>query len=650
MKTTLRYIVTWLVLFAFTLSGCATATFNWTEGIQQSAEYLRPNATRPLWQTPLDDMVIDSMIMLGGGRLLVSTATLGRDRTLKNKEFLVLDTASGTILWRIPKETAWKHTYTVPITDPVILIEDRSPEGISYKAVDIENKAVLWEKKIKDATSLTAYSGNYLIISSREDKEKSTLRAIDLEKGQQVWSRSVASGIEGPPSVLSVPGRDDILAYGANVALVSLKDGGDIWINKNVPVKADTALPRIYKGSVFLSGEKGNIYRLKLSDGSIQWKGEVQGDNVITILVSGSRLFVVGKTLRSGRVILTCLNSKSGKKLWAYDYIGSLNSTLYEDERALTFVAGKNLVKLDKTKGTPFVEMALPFERLEEDRLPERIVLTPKGIVVANESNIASFTLRRNNNIYWRSVESIREYSETRKLLRATKQVVQQGQGQIASAPEIPSLPPVSRTYLDSVTSYRKSVFQRTSSVLSSPRSSSLSRQMAHEERIGALQSEMGALKRQHKAESRQAEINFALTAANLAVTLYSAYMEARAKAIDVGALEQAKYQLRTASENYSKLFVDRYYVRPYRSMTKGTGISIVNIITGEQKDMIVSPLNYSLEFTGQSFFLDVENETLFVSGIGLDPALYRKTEIEELGLVNIDYLPSVMAFKVKLP
>jgi len=144
--------------------------------------------------------------------------------------------------------------------------------------------------------------------------------------------------------------------------------------------------------------------------------------------------------------------------------------------------------------------------------------------------------------------------------------------------------------------------------------------------------------------------MELAISIVNLATTIIVARLEARMKAVDIGALEQAKFQLRIAGENYSKLFQGVYYVRPYRSMTKGSGITMINTVSGERTDYVVSPLNYSLEYTGQMYAVDFENNRMYISGIGLDPKFYRAIEIVELGKKNIDYLPSVMAFELKRP
>lgn len=639
-----------VAFFIFLTSSCIkTITYDETEKIAESADFIRPQGQIPLWQTPLDDMVVESMTILPGNKLMVSTSALGKDRTLRNKEFLILDSSKGSILWRIPKKASIEYSYTLLVIEPIVIIEERSPKQVFYQALGPDYKSVQWEKRIKGGMGSSAVSQDDLIISSQRDEKTVDITAINMMNGGQKWIRSIPFSGKEIPSLLTLPEAEEILVYGGVLAAISPRNGQILWTRRNISVAPDKAFPRIEGDSLYAADKSGIIYRLKLSDGSTTWDRKVQGSNVTTILASGEKVFIVSQGRSSTNSIISCIESKSGTILWRYDAPDFLHSSLYEDETSLNFTAGNNFIKLNKTKGTPLVKMTLPFENFEKANLPERIRLTAKSIIIANESNIASFTLRRLRNLFEHYVESIREYAEVQRLMQLSQRAIKGGV-QVGPAPTIPSLPPVSRTYLDSVISYKKSVFQRTASVFSSPRSSTLSRQLASQERIGALQSEIGALKRQHRAERRRANLELAISLVNVVATIIVARLEARMKAVDIGALEQAKFQLRIAAENYSKLFQGVYYVRPYRSMTKGSGITMINTVSGERTDYAVSPLNYSLEYTGQMYAVDFENNRMYISGIGLDPKFYRPIEIVELGKKNIDYLPSVMAFELKRP
>jgi hypothetical protein len=639
-----------IVFFIFLTSNCIkTVSFDETKKIAESADYIRPQGQIPLWQTPLDDMVIESMTVLPGNKLMVSTSALGKDRTLRNKEFLILDSSKGSILWRIPKKASIEYTYTLPVIEPIVIIEERSPKKILYQALGPDYKSVRWEKRIKGGTGSSAVSQGDLIISSQRDEKTMEIIALNLMNGKQKWMQSIPFSGQEIPSLLTLPEAEEILVYGGVLAAISPRNGQILWTRRNISVAPDKAFPRIEGDSLYAADKFGVIFKLKLLDGSTAWDRKVQGSNVTTILASGEKIFIVSQGRSSTNSIISCIESKNGTILWQYDAQDSLHSLLYEDEASLNFTAGNNFIKLDKTKGTSLIKMTLPFENFEKANLPERIRLTSKSIIIANESNIVSFTLRRLSNLFEHHIESIREYAEVQRLIQLNQRAMIGGV-QVGPAPTIPSLPPVSRTYLDSVISHRKVVFQRTASVFSSPRSSNLSRQLASQERIGTLQSEIGALKRQHRAERRRANLELTISIVNLAATIIVARLEARMKAVDIGALEQAKFQLKIAGENYSKLFQGVYYVRPYRSMIKGSGITMINTISGERTDYVVSPLNYSLEYTGQAYAVDFENNRIYISGIGLDPKFYKSIEIVELGKKNIDYLPSVMAFELKLP
>ena len=144
-----------VAFFIFLTSSCIrTVTYDETKKIAESADYIRPQGQIPLWQTPLDDMVIESMTILPGNKLMVSTSALGKDRTLRNKEFLILDSSKGSILWRIPKKASIEYTYTLPVIEPIVIIEERSPKEVFYQALGPDCKSVQWEKRIKGGTMI----------------------------------------------------------------------------------------------------------------------------------------------------------------------------------------------------------------------------------------------------------------------------------------------------------------------------------------------------------------------------------------------------------------------------------------------------------------------------------------------------------------
>jgi outer membrane protein assembly factor BamB len=649
-KTKVRAGVIVLYFVIITLSCVKTTTFNQTEKITESARFLSPGTLSPLWQTPIEDFVIDSLTVLPGSRLLVGTMAIGKDRTVRNKEFLVLNSSDGSILWRIPRKQSLEYSYTLPVIDPVVLIEERSPKEVSYRVLDLENKIVKWEKNIKGGESSSTVSQNYLIVSSPLNEKTTEVSALDLASGKQSWTQSFNFSRQESPSVLTLPETDDILIYGGQLAVVSPKEGKILWVREDIDLAAGKAIPRFDKDSLYTCDRNGVVYRLKFSDGSTVWKKQASPIDITSILASGDRVFIMSQSQSGPGGTLICVETKNGAELWRYDVPDAIHSSLYEDDISICFTSGKSFLRLDKSKGSLLLKMALPFQRIEDGRLPERIRFLADSFVIANESNIASFTLKRISKLFEHFIEPIRQYAEVEKVIQMSQGILARGNGKAPSVATVPYLPPVSRTYLDSVVSYKESVFQRTQSVLSSPTSSRFERQLATQEKITAIDADIAATKRQIQAERMQATINLAISVVNLAATVYVAILEARTKAVDVGALEQANLQLRIANENYLKLFQGDYYVRPFRSMQKGSGVTLINMKTGKRSDVVASPIHYSLEYTGQSFAVDFENKRLYVSGIGLNPNFYRATKIAELGMVNIDYLPSVIAFELRLP
>ena len=153
-----------------------------------------------------------------------------------------------------------------------------------------ENLEPLWTFHVADTffAATAAISEGVIYIGDAESK----FYAIDLETGNELWSREVELGFLGSAAVRE--GRVVVGDSDGVIHCMDAKTGTLLWEQKT---EAEiNSSPNFYKQSVLIGSQNGTLYRLNLADGTILWEYTIEASGGIqcTPTLEGKHTFVCG--------------------------------------------------------------------------------------------------------------------------------------------------------------------------------------------------------------------------------------------------------------------------------------------------------------------------------------------------------------------
>jgi outer membrane protein assembly factor BamB len=150
---------------------------------------------------------------------------------------------------------------------------DCAPSGWVY-ALRASDGAVLWRTPFEpDVLPTLALTGGALLVASSTEfivdqvvHEQALLTALRPSDGARLWRVQLSISpfyLATEDGIVVVNGQEELEALRAS-------DGTRLWITSGT--RYTNALPVIANGLVYMSGEDGYLYALRLPDGAVQWR------------------------------------------------------------------------------------------------------------------------------------------------------------------------------------------------------------------------------------------------------------------------------------------------------------------------------------------------------------------------------------------
>ncbi|MHB1049661.1 MAG: outer membrane protein assembly factor BamB family protein [Bacteroidota bacterium] len=238
------------------------------------------------------------------------------------------------------------------------------------------------------------------------------LAAFDIENREIRWSKDLG-GITASPLVY----RSLLIATGLNGAVAAFDTlGNEEWIFKT---KSEIrSSPAASAGTVFCANTKGEVFALDASDGSLKWKGNVNGAVYAGLTVYGSTLIVASRdssvylfnaengsiirrivvgnkvmaspAVQNGMLCISTLDGvvlaydiATGEQRWQFNARSVINTTPVFSANALFVVSlDKNIYALDPANGKELWKYELPV------RIKSTPILWNNSLIVAGEGKI----------------------------------------------------------------------------------------------------------------------------------------------------------------------------------------------------------------------------------------------------------------------
>jgi outer membrane protein assembly factor BamB len=183
----------------------------------------------------------------------------------------------------------------IPSPSPILPASERPEDVLTYKGVfertgqlpgpgPAEKPVVLWHKEYAAAITANPLVVGGLLIIAGED---GTVRALDLDQGEERWLAST------PASIASTPSSDGNLLYaigtdGSLRALSIAEGGGVVWQKDGFLHGSIVTIA----GTTVLAGANGELVALAALDGSELWRAPAPGSTRAAL--AGELLYVSG--------------------------------------------------------------------------------------------------------------------------------------------------------------------------------------------------------------------------------------------------------------------------------------------------------------------------------------------------------------------
>lgn len=222
----------------------------------------KPAPTK-LWQQGRDKWHVDAPVAVVGGRLLVASAFLDKEK-VGERAVICLDAKTGDVLWKTPlKLNPWGG----PSVDGDTVVVTGSTIGYDPKA-------------LKDA--------------------KGEVTALNLANGKIKWTKDVLGGVV---SCAALAGDKVVVtATDGKVRAFSLHDGERSWV---YDAKTPFFAPPAVAGAEVIAGDlKGVVHCIRLSNGSASWKLDLGAHPE----VKAPGMIYGGPVVHVGRIVVATCN------------------------------------------------------------------------------------------------------------------------------------------------------------------------------------------------------------------------------------------------------------------------------------------------------------------------------------------------------
>jgi len=171
-------------------------------------------------------------------------------------------------------------------------------------------------------------------------------------------------------------------------------------------------------------------------------------------------------------------------------------------------------------------------------------------------------------------------------------------------------------------------VFESTERTLDSPYASDAERELAHQQRITAIEGQIAATEIAQTMDRTMATVSFVSSATTL---ITSGIEMAQQRDGRMALLERCRMQVLGSIQNHEQSTQNGYYIRPLLAWPQGgsgaRGCAIVDLKAGRMTKVWTSPFNTALFLLGMNLApcaVSPSGDQIVTVGLGMDPSLYK--------------------------
>ncbi|UCC75047.1 MAG: PQQ-binding-like beta-propeller repeat protein [Gemmatimonadota bacterium] len=584
----------------------------------EAIERLAAREEPPLWRIPLGAVHVDDMRPLGPGRLLVG---LKEDKPrLPNQDYLLVDLAAGTVLWRFERKEKGEFEPILALSD-IIVFRARERDKYTIVVVDADSGTERWKTSIKgDEVRFYPLPTFDRILVERRDKKRVELTALTLSDGERAWRNEHErdDSERGPPPPTIWMGA--VWQFYAGVECIDPEDGTVLWSRTDLVRDLADPPPQVEGESLFLALGH-DLVALDIPSGATTWSASLSGYTVVTnIYPYDATIYVRGVANETGRrtsdgrgaFLLSAFRRDDGAFLWSRRTVQPTVSNLVEVDGRLYVATPTSLVAIDAASG----EEAFEAEVESTARLyPVQIRAYPDRIAFIGELLVAAYDPVTGDQSYRHGVTPISQETSL--------------SGLDASIPRLQAQLTQLASTLGGSAGPGAGTFAAAEATRYQNLANHYHNQAFSQRQLGDYQgAAMSDLRGQMESDWSGAFSGIAMVASLIELHAQLRRIELQAEmATYEGMLERQELFRRSILAAYAMAQAGDYVFRPSLQWSRGEtyiALTLIHLPTGRRRITALSPdyLRYGLWN-----YVDIERGIVYHHGIGLDPSAYEYSQ-----------------------
>ena len=283
-----------------------------------------------------------------------------------NQVLVAMDTQTGKRVWQTPIGRAYENGQgdgpraTAAVADGVVFAF--AGDGI-LSAVNQKTGKLIWQTdaaaQCNVKVSEYGMSSSPLVFGDRVivhvGGRKTAVVAFGADDGKLKWSAGNGPAGYSSPTVINVAGNQQVVSVtGDNALGIDPNDGTVVWTyDFKTPFACNTANPVSVDGDVFISAgenhgcvlidveKSGDQFTVKERWSSLDSKSVMRNEWQTSVLVDGYLYGFDNVGAAGPTTHLTCIQAKTGEKVWSKTRFGKGNLVLADGKLWITTMAGE---------------------------------------------------------------------------------------------------------------------------------------------------------------------------------------------------------------------------------------------------------------------------------------------------------------------
>ncbi len=386
-----------LALSVPVLVGCATTRYRTAvpEPIIREEAARVPGA---LWRESLGTDAIVSMDLIGEARLLLR---LRPDEAAQGDEYTrMLDRESGQLLWEYRPGEDGEHHERALLMSETLLLSVMNEEAVRLVAIDIDNGNQLWSRAAR--RSAVAYpvvpNESIIVVTGRNDGVE--LEGVDVGDGAGRWEITYPTDGEGmPPAPLVLP--DTSWVFYDGVVAISSATGATRWQRPDIRLDPDSPPPALQGDMLLVLDSSNDLHALNPDDGQTVWTIDQDPDVAYTNLFPvGGRLYLRGESMQadgqSGYVV-DAIDIPAGTAAWRHEHPVPTVSNIVDHAGSTFLATSRTLVAVERSSGRTRFERDVTNTSRD---FPARLRIVDGMVVFIGEMIVAAYDVETGEERY----------------------------------------------------------------------------------------------------------------------------------------------------------------------------------------------------------------------------------------------------------